>query len=66
LEKKKFEEPTIEVKVLEAASFTKKQLLSSKKYKNKRDVLNVILDNDQEYTLEKVEDLIQNFNKMKG
>jgi hypothetical protein len=47
-------------------AFSKKKLLGSKKYKNQRDVLNVILDNDQKYTLNGVDDLIQKFNKMKG
>jgi hypothetical protein len=50
----------------ETTVFNKKQLLSSKKYKNQSDVLNVVLSNDQNYTLNDVDKLIQNFKKMKG
>jgi len=63
LEKKKVEESVEEVKI---ASFSKQQLIGSKKYKSKRDVLNVVLENDQKYTLDEVDDLIQKFNNMKG
>jgi len=43
--------------------FNKNQLLESKMYMNKRDILNVILK-DNSYTLTEVNDLIKKF--MKG
>ena len=43
--------------------FTKEQILASKKYSNRRDVLGVILA-DKNYTLEQVDSLLEKF--MKG
>ena len=43
--------------------FTKEQILASEKYANRRDVLGAILT-DGEYTLEKVDSLLEKF--MKG
>ena len=45
-------------------SFTKEQLLSSKKYHNRVDLLNVLLEDDVKYTHKEVEQLIDKF--MKG
>ena len=44
--------------------FTKEQILASKKYANRRDVLGAILSNECTYTLEKVDSLLDEF--MKG
>ena len=44
--------------------FTKEQLLSSKKYHNRVDLLNVLLEDDVKYTHKEVEQLIDKF--MKG
>lgn len=44
--------------------FTKAQILASKVYKNRRDVLGVILADDKSYTLEEVQNLLDKF--MKG
>ena len=44
--------------------FTKKQILESKKYANRRDALNVILSDDFEGTSKKVDSLLNKF--MKG
>ena len=44
--------------------FTKEQILKSKKYANRRDALGVILKNNEEYTVEKVDSLLAKF--MKG
>lgn len=52
--------------VAEVAVFTKGQLLSAKKYKHKQDVLNVQLKDDQKYTIEQVDALIEKFKKVKG
>ena len=44
--------------------FTKEQILASKKYKNRRDVLGAILTDSKTYTLEHVDSLLEKF--MKG
>lgn len=44
--------------------FTKEQILASKKYSNRRDVLGAILKDDKTYTLEQVDSLLEKF--MKG
>ena len=47
-----------------SASFTKEQILASKKYANRRDVLGAILADGKTYTTEQVESLLEKF--MKG
>ena len=44
--------------------FTKEQILASKQYSNRRDVLGVILDDKKEYSTAEVDDILDNF--MKG
>ena len=44
-------------------SFSKSQILSSKKYFDRKDLLNVILKEDKEYTLLEVNKLIDDFMK---
>ena len=44
--------------------FTKEQILASKKYSNRRDVLGAILNDNKTYTLEQVDSLLEKF--MKG
>jgi hypothetical protein len=44
--------------------FTKEQILASKKYSNRRDILGAILSSDKTYTLEQVDSLLEKF--MKG
>lgn len=44
--------------------FTKEQILVSKKYSNRRDVLGAILVDDKTYTIEQVDSLLEKF--MKG
>ena len=46
------------------SAYSKEQILASKKYENRRDVLGVILKDNKEYTLEKVDSLLEEF--MKG
>jgi hypothetical protein len=46
------------------ALYTKEQLLSSKKYHNRVDLLNVLLEDNVKYTHKEVEQLIDKF--MKG
>lgn len=45
-------------------SYTKEQILWSKKYANRRDVLGAILEDDKQYTLTEVDTLLDKF--MKG
>lgn len=47
----------------EIVTFRKEQLLKSKKYEEKRDLLNALLETGQEYTLETVDELIEKFMK---
>lgn len=44
--------------------FSKEQILVSKKYKNRRDVLSAILEDGKQYTFETVDSLLEKF--MKG
>lgn len=44
--------------------FSKEQILNSKKYANRRDVLGAILSDEKTYTVEKVDSLLNDF--MKG
>jgi vacuolar-type H+-ATPase subunit E/Vma4 len=44
--------------------FTKEQILASKKYSNRRDVLGAILTDGKTYVLEQVDSLLEKF--MKG
>ena len=48
----------------ESVVYTKEQILGSKKYKHRRDALGVILTDDENYTIDKVDSLLENF--MKG
>ncbi len=41
--------------------FTKESLLNSKKYMFQKDLLNILLDEDKEYTLEEVDKKINGF-----
>ncbi len=44
--------------------FSKEQILASNKYANRRDILGAILSDDDTYTFEKVDSLLDKF--MKG
>lgn len=46
------------------SAFTKQQILSSKKYKSRRDILGVLLNENEEYTFDNVDSLLKKF--MKG
>ena len=47
-----------------ALQYTKESIINSEKYKNRADILNVLLKDDQTYTLETVDKMIDKF--MKG
>lgn len=46
------------------AVYTKDQLLASKKYAGRRDIVNALLDNNKQYTTDEVDTIIENY--MKG
>lgn len=48
---------------VEELKFSKGQILSAKKYKHRKDVLNVVLEYGQTYSLDEVDDLIDKFMK---
>lgn len=43
------------------AKYTKAQILAAKKYRNRRDLLGVLLVDDREYELEEVEQVMSEF-----
>ena len=53
-----------EVNQKQVTKFPKEKLLKSQKYSNQKDVMNVILDDDKDYSFEEVDTKINEF--MKG
>lgn len=47
-----------------AATYTKEQLVASKRYANRRDLIRALLDDGKAYTLTEVDGLVNNY--MKG
>ena len=45
------------------STFTKEQILKSKNYRHKRDLINALLVNGRSYTLKNVDEMIENFLK---
>ena len=45
----------------EETKFVKTQIISSDKYKNRADLLNVLLEDDKEYTLSEIEKKLEDF-----
>ena len=56
MEKKK-EKPVNEIEVL----FSKEQILKSNRFKDKRDILSALLEDDKKYKLSDVENMIVDF-----
>lgn len=52
-------------KTADAVSFSREQIISAKKYKHQKDIVNVVLEDDQKYTIKQVDDLIEKFKKGK-
>lgn len=52
-----------ETKNKEETLYSKEQILKSKKFKNRIDILNVLLHDDKDYTLSDVEDTLNKFMK---
>lgn len=48
------------------ATFTKAHVLTFKKYRGRRDLLSVLLEDGKEYTMDQVDSLINEFMKPKG
>lgn len=44
-------------------TFTKEQILTSAKYRNRRDLVNALLDEKKSYTTETVDELVNSFLK---
>lgn len=44
-------------------TFTKEQLLNSEKYRNKRDILRAVLEDDKKYSIAEADKQIENFLK---
>lgn len=42
-------------------TFSKKQFVNSKKFAKRKDILNALLDDDKEYSIEQVEEIINDF-----
>lgn len=42
-------------------TFTKEQLVNSKKYRNNVDVLNAVLSDEKQYSFEEVDNIIKDF-----
>jgi len=49
----------------DSIGFTKESLVKSNRFKDKQDLVNAILDDGVEYTVNQVEDMIQNYLKGK-
>lgn len=47
-----------------AVKYTKESIISSEKYRNRADILNVLLEDNQTYSLDTVDKMIEKF--MKG
>ena len=41
--------------------YSKEQSISSKKYSNRKDILNVLLKDDEEYSFSRIDEIIENF-----
>lgn len=46
-----------------AAAFSKEQILTAKKYKDRRDLLHVLLEDNMSYTLVEVDQIVDKFMK---
>ena len=58
-------EKTTTEKTASASVFTKEQIVKSKRYADKRDLLNAVLDNGKKYTFVEVDNIINNYKKGK-
>lgn len=49
----------------EIPAFTKEQLRNSRKYRNEKDILGVVLEDGKDYTIEETDKLIKDFKERK-
>lgn len=54
----------IKIKAVIDSKYTKQQILKSKRYSDKQDLINALLKDDTQYSITEVDELINNF--MKG
>lgn len=54
----------VEMKAIIDSKYTKQQILKSKKYSDKQDLINALLEDNGHYTLSQVDEIINDF--MKG
>lgn len=47
------------------SKFSKSQIVNSKKYSNRRDLLAALLEQDKEYSFSDIEEIINKFNEKK-
>lgn len=47
------------------SKFSKSQIVNSKKYSNRRDLLTALLEQDKEYSFSDIEEIINKFNDKK-
>ena len=65
MEEKKSVETTKETMKKTSSKFTKGQLLKAEVFKDRKDLVNVLLCEDKEYTIDEVKQLIEKFLKGK-
>ena len=41
--------------------YSKEQIITSKKYSNRKDILNILLKDDEEYSFSRIDEIIENF-----
>nr|DAK30647.1 MAG TPA: hypothetical protein [Caudoviricetes sp.] len=41
--------------------YSKEQIIASKRYSNRKDILNVLLKDDEEYSFSRIDEIIENF-----
>ena len=41
--------------------YSKEQIITSKKYSNRKDILSVLLKDDEEYSFSRIDEIIENF-----
>jgi hypothetical protein len=41
--------------------YSKEQIIASKKYSNRKDILNVLLKDNEEYSFSRIDEIIENF-----
>ena len=59
--KKKTDVDTVEAPT--SVTYTKEQIYKAKRYMNKKDIITVMLKNDERYTFDQVDQLIEQFLK---